>query len=150
MFKIYLASSWRNIYYPAILQILRNKGFEVYDFRDPASCFSWSQIDPNWQQWTTDHYLSVLHDNEIVHNGFQADFRAMREAQACVLLEPCGRSAHMEAGFMKGADKDVVVFIPPEEKIEPDLMLYMANLITQDLDKVVQYLQMVKNIYESR
>lgn len=33
--KIYVASSWRNKYYPEIVAKLRMMGYEVYDFRNP-------------------------------------------------------------------------------------------------------------------
>lgn len=31
---IYVASSWRNTYYPEVVQALRDAGHEVYDFRN--------------------------------------------------------------------------------------------------------------------
>jgi hypothetical protein len=31
--KIYVASSWRNEYYPEVVEKLREAGHEVYDFR---------------------------------------------------------------------------------------------------------------------
>ena len=61
--KIYVASSWRNIYQPAVVRKLRELGHEVYDFRDPAPGnygFAWSQIDPDWQNWTPDEYVKCL------------------------------------------------------------------------------------------
>ena len=33
--KIYVASSWRNEYYPEVVEKLREAGHEVYDFRNP-------------------------------------------------------------------------------------------------------------------
>ena len=35
MARIYVASSWRNQYYPAVVTRLREAGHEVYDFRNP-------------------------------------------------------------------------------------------------------------------
>ena len=35
--KIYVASSWRNEYYPEVVEKLREAGHEVYDFRNPPS-----------------------------------------------------------------------------------------------------------------
>lgn len=47
--RIYVASSWRNVYQPAVVDALRAlPGCEVYDFRNPApgdSGFAWSDID---------------------------------------------------------------------------------------------------------
>lgn len=34
---LYIASSWRNIYYPEVVTALRAAGHEVYDFRNPPS-----------------------------------------------------------------------------------------------------------------
>ena len=33
--KIYVASSWRNGYYPDVVDKLREAGHDVYDFRNP-------------------------------------------------------------------------------------------------------------------
>ena len=35
--KIYVASSWRNEYYPEVVEKLREAGHEMYDFRNPPS-----------------------------------------------------------------------------------------------------------------
>ena len=35
--KIYVASSWRNTYYPQVVETLRQAGYEVYDFRNPPT-----------------------------------------------------------------------------------------------------------------
>ena len=35
--KIYVASSWRNEYYPEVVAKLREAGHDVYDFRNPPS-----------------------------------------------------------------------------------------------------------------
>ena len=34
---IYVASSWRNTYYPEVVTALREAGHDVYDFRNPPS-----------------------------------------------------------------------------------------------------------------
>ena len=35
--KIYVASSWRNAFYPDVVKALREAGHEVYDFRNPPT-----------------------------------------------------------------------------------------------------------------
>ncbi len=64
MAKIYVASSWRNSYQQDVVSFLRNEGHEVYDFTHPNSDmnygFSWSNIDPNWKNWTTQQYREAL------------------------------------------------------------------------------------------
>ena len=58
--------------------------------------------------------------------GFDLDFNAMKWADVCVMVLPCGRSANTEAGWMKGAGKKVIVYSP--EKEEPELMYKIYDL----------------------
>ena len=62
MAKIYVASSWRNQHQPQVVSFLREQGHEVYDFRHPAgkTGFQWSQIDEDWENWSTDQYRAAL------------------------------------------------------------------------------------------
>lgn len=117
--KIYLASSWRNGYYVKALEILRARGFEVHDFRDPSRHFLWSDISPDWEKWSTKEYIEALR-NPIADVGYFRDKDGLDTSTICILLLPCGRSAHIEAGYMKGQGKRVYALIP--EKIEPELM----------------------------
>src|SRR5690349_9841863 len=103
--RIYIASSWRNQYQPAVVFALRDAGHEVYDFRNPAPGnhgFHWSEIDQAWQGWKSDAYLRAL-AHPIAKVGFINDFGAMQEADTGVLVLPSGRSAHLEAGYFVGA-----------------------------------------------
>ncbi len=55
--KIYVASSWRNTRQPEVVEALRARGHEVYDFRHPApgnEGFSWKAIDGGWQSWSSE------------------------------------------------------------------------------------------------
>ena len=122
-FKIYLASSWRNPVQEMILKGLRSLGYDVYDFKHPdgQDGFAWDKIEGKWQDWSMEEYREAL-GSEYAQFGFNRDFDAMKAADVCVLLLPCGRSAHLEAGWMKGAGKKVIAFIPSFERIEPELM----------------------------
>ncbi len=119
--KIYVASSWRNEFQPEVVKILRSLGHEVYDFRNPPkkTGFSWSEIDPDWENWTPGEYLHALEHPRSIE-GFNSDFEAMKWADCCVMVLPCGRSANTEAGWMKGAGKQVYVYQPLAQ--EPELM----------------------------
>ena len=97
--KIYLASSWRNEAQPAMVNILRDAGHEVYDFRNPPGGrkgFQWSEIDPAWKTWTPPDFRFNLLD-PVAADGFRADWDGMLWADTGVLLLPCGRIAHLEA-----------------------------------------------------
>lgn len=120
--KIYVASSWRNEHQPRVVAALRIDGHEVYDFRNPPNGlggFAWSDIDKDWEDWTTEQYIKALTD-PIAEDGFNSDFEGMKWADCCVMVLPCGRSANTEAGWMKGAGKKVFVYSPVKQ--EPELM----------------------------
>ncbi len=120
--KIYLASSWRNLYQPDVLKSLRDHGHEVYDFRNPGpedKGFGWSAIDPNWKSWTVTQFKEAL-KHPIAQKGHMLDHRAIEWCDTGVLLLPSGNSAHLEAGLIQGAKKPVCVYAP--EIREPELM----------------------------
>ena len=126
--RIYVASSWRNEYQSTGVAALREYGHEVYDFRNPAPGnhgFHWSEIDPSWESWSVEDFLGGL-QTVIAAEGFVADKDGMDWADACVLLLPCGRSAHLEAGYMAGRGKMVIpLFL--DEQTEPELMYLLLS-----------------------
>ncbi len=132
--KIYVASSWKNEHQPNVVTALRADGHEVYDFKDEDG-FHWEEVDPKWGEWVDDpvRYLAGL-GHPCAERGFKRDMDALKWCDACVYVMPCGVSASLEAGWACGAGKKVIVYIP--ELREPDLMVKMADLITDDLDSV--------------
>lgn len=140
MAKIYVASSWRNKYYPSVVEALRMAGHEVYDFRNPphgGSGFHWNDIDENAPNWTFDQYAKGL-CHSLAEKQFKADLDALNWADTCVLVLPCGRSAHTEAGWMSGAGKKVVVYIP--EMVEPELMYKLFSDVTNSIPSLLDML----------
>jgi hypothetical protein len=140
MARIYVASSWRNQYYPEVVTRLREAGHEVYDFRNPphgGAGFHWTDIDPNAPAWTYAQYAEGLH-HPLAERQFQADIDALTWADTCVLVLPCGRSAHTEAGWMAGAGKRVIAYIP--EMVEPELMYKLFDGVAGSLEELVEKL----------
>lgn len=141
MAKIYLASSWKNNDQPQILQRLIGEGHEVYDFRNPPCRnrgFSWSSIDVDWNTWSSGQYLSNLLYRPECSHGYLADLRGMEWADTCVLLLPCGRSAHLEAGYCKGRGKRLIIML--NNNFEPDLMYLMADHIVNHPHELTEVL----------
>lgn len=140
--KIYIASSWRNKHQPAVVKRLRQEGYFVYDFRDPDgagkdSGFHWSQLDPKWESWTAEQFRDAL-NHPIAVEHFKKDFDAMKWADALVMVMPCGRSAHFEAGWATGKKPTVVLLLGPDA--EPELMYLQASLIAISVDEVIDWL----------
>ena len=140
MARIYVASSWRNPYFPEVVNRLREAGHEVYDFRNPphgGAGFHWTDIDPDAPAWTYAQYAEGLH-HPLAERQFQADIDALTWADTCVLVLPCGRSAHTEAGWMAGAGKRVIAYIP--EMVEPELMYKLFDAVAGSLEELVEKL----------
>ena len=139
MTKIYVASSWRNTYQPIVVNKLREHGFNVYDFKRDGG-FRWSSIDPNWQCWNFEEYLNGLKDPKAIE-GFMNDYKNMKESDICVLVLPCGSSAHLEAGYFTfDSSRHLIIYIPPKEIFEPELMYKLADYISNDIDKIIDYI----------
>ena len=125
--KIYVASSWRNKRQPDVVRALSKEGHEVYDFRNPSpgyNGFHWSEVDPEWEDWGASKYKRAL-DHPVVEQDFRRDFNAMQWADAFALVMPCGRSAHLEAGWAIGQGKPTCILL--ENRNEPELMYKMAD-----------------------
>lgn len=137
MSYIYVASSWRNPRQPEVVRALRAAGHGVYDFREPepgVRGFNWSDIDPNWERWSVDEYRKALM-HPIAEDGFRRDMDALRQASACVLVMPCGRSAHLELGHAVGAGKVTIALL--EHAHEPELMYGMLHSVAASIDEVL-------------
>jgi hypothetical protein len=145
--RVYVASSWRNEHQPIVVEALREQGCNVYDFRNPApgdDGFRWSEIDSNWQAWDFDRYDRAL-QHGVAQRGFGLDMSALEACDVCLLVLPCGRSAHLELGFAVGARKRTAVLFPGPwmgkafPLLEPELMYKMCDLRTDDLDIAVDF-----------
>ena len=140
MARIYVASSWRNPYFPEVVACLREAGHQVYDFRNPphgGNGFRWTELDENALNWSFEQYREGLHHPKA-ERQFQADMEALDWADTCVLVLPSGRSAHTEAGWFAGRGLRTIVYIP--EKQEPDLMYKLFDTVTDSIDGVLQAL----------
>lgn len=142
MARIYLASSWRNIAQQDCVRFLREAGHQVYDFKNPPNStgFKWSDIGLDAKNCTAEEYRNALYTHPRAAQGFNADFAAMRWADTCVLLLPCGRSAHLELGWMAGAGKRT--FILTRNGEEPELMALLADHICINVHELLEQLAM--------
>ena len=148
--RIYVASSWRNQYQQIVVEKLRELGHTVYDFRgrgdgwggndDGPGGFAWSEIDPDWKEWPTNigKYIEGL-DHPRAIEGFNRDMDALRSCDVCIMVNPCGQSAHAEMGWAVGAGKPTAIYCP--EIREPDLMVKMAGVVTNKWDNIELWLK---------
>ena len=139
--KLYIASSWKNVYYPEVVEQLQKAGFDVYDFRNPpvGGGFKWSYVADDYMEWTPQEYIKQLRTNPLARQQFKNDIEAMESCDACVLVLPCGRSAHTEAGWFSGRGKKVIAYLP--EKVEPELMYGLFSDVCCTMEEVIKGLE---------
>jgi hypothetical protein len=141
--RIYVASIWRNEFQPDVVKDLRADGHLVYDFKGDGDGwgfggsgpggFGWSEVDGGWQTWNARRYIEALMHPRAVE-GYYRDMDALRMSDFCLMVMPCGPSAALELGFACGRNLATCVYIPAMR--EPDLMIKMAELITDDFEQV--------------
>jgi hypothetical protein len=140
--NIYVASSWRNPSQPSVVAYLREQGHNVYDFREPEpgnDGFRWSEIDPDWQQWNAETFRGAL-SHPVAQHGFALDMNALRWADTTILVMPCGRSAHLEAGYAAGAGQRVAILLSRDQPAEPELMYSMAGIVSDSIEEIASWL----------
>ena len=145
---IYVASSWRCERQPSVVETLRGDGHDVYDFRAPpgGSGFSWKDVEPGDLSVPASNgsplvdvetYLAMV-NHPVAVAGYDVDLAAMKEADTCVLVLPCGRSAHLELGWFVGKGKRTAILL--ETEMEPELMYRLVDVMTHDLDVIRRWL----------
>jgi len=139
--KIYIASSWENAYTcMRIAYFLREVGFEVDCFCDFTQkgryIFSWQEIVKNKDDMNA---IELLKD-ERTQRAFREDKKWLDWADTVILVLPAGNSAHLEAGYAKGQGKRLYI-VGEFPKGEFDVMYGFADLMTDEIEKVIKELQ---------
>jgi nucleoside 2-deoxyribosyltransferase len=141
--KIYLASSWKNQQQPNAVMKLRGMGHEVYDFRIPTLenvGFNWKQCQMEGGEQINMHdialYIRHITHNSMAQTGFKLDYDALNWCDTCILLLPCGRSAHLEAGYAIGQGKETFIVLD-KDGFEPELMYLLADHICETFGDLI-------------
>ena len=139
--RIYIASSWKN--YESVFAHayhLRKKGYEVDAFVDSSQgryVFDWREIAKDRNKLNA---ITFLEDNRS-QKAFKEDKKWLDWCDVCILLLPAGRSSHLEAGYIKGQKKKLIIYCPTRfPKGEFDVMYGFADLLTDNLKEVETYL----------
>lgn len=152
MRRVYLATSWKNTSYPSVLAAIHAAGHEVYDFRDDNAAFNWRELQHpdrhDWQDWRFEEFRDVL-AMPRAKDAFANDIDALEWADTGIVLLPCGRSAHMELGWLVGAGKPVALLRDPLEgqpfhhwrgATDAELMYGLVDYMASTTDDVVDWL----------
>lgn len=142
MSRIYISSSWSNQEQQSLVEELRNQGHKVYDFRHPDGRNDsnvWEELGINRNNVSVCDYQKNIEEDRAIWR-FEEHFKAMTDADTCVLLLPCGRSSHVEAGYMKGLGKRVLVFCSSNEMV-PELMYRIFDGFYHEKDDLFEELE---------
>ncbi len=137
--KIYVASSWRNEQQATVVEALRRIGHQVYDFKNPSPGdhgFGWRQCASDAQLRDPRRFRDEVLTHPVARAAFRKDFDALTDADATVLVLPCGRSAHLELGWAVGAGQMTIVLLD-DPMSEPELMYLMSSLVATNLEELV-------------
>lgn len=133
--SVYLMGSLQNPMIPAVADLLRNDGYDVFD-----DWFSGGpEVDECWQQYEKHRGRSYAEALAGYHaeNAFNFDLYHIKRCDLAVMLMPCGRSAHLELGFFRGLGKPGIICLP-EEPERYDLMYKFANAVVIGTDELMK------------
>lgn len=147
MARIYIASSWRNeVAARELAAFLREAGHEVDCFCDPSTGrFVFNVPLPDRPHLDAKTFLE---SDSRARQAFREDRAWIEWADVLVMLLPCGKSAHLEAGYARGLRKTVIIYGDfPKGEIE--VMYGFAHALVRqpdrhDLLKVIGLWQEVK------
>jgi hypothetical protein len=146
--KIYIATSWKNKKVArTVTEAFRMDGHEVDCFCDRTSgryVFHWSEFVKNEGELKNYDAISFLLDPRT-QKAFNEDKKWLDWAEAIVMIQPCGKSAHLEAGYAKGCGKKLYLW-GEFPKGEVDVMYGFADKLfrTEDFSSLRDIL-IVKN-----
>lgn len=142
MARIYISSSWKNEFQQSMVQLLREQNHKVYDFQHPHGRTDknvWSDLGVSNDNMTNEQFAeAITHQTAVTR--FEDHFSAMQDADTCILLLPCGKSSHVEAGYMKGLGKRVFVY-SSAKTIQPELMYLVFDGYFHDIDDLLKAIQ---------
>lgn len=105
----------------SLVDEIRGRGFTCYNFCDEPA-------DPNNADAHPEEQMKVFeatenfHEHEHFKKLFARDLHGLKNADKVILLQPCGLSAHMEAGIAFGLDKPLIMIGEP---VKPETLYLM-------------------------
>ena len=124
---IYLIGSLRNPQVPAIAEALRATGvLEVFDDWFSAG----PEADDIWQEYEVQRGRSYIEALQGLHAGHVFDFdkRHLDRCDGVVMVLPCGKSGHMEFGYVRGQGKWGLILLPEDDKEIPRDWAWLAGV----------------------
>ena len=135
---IYVIGSLKTQRAREVARRLRDARFEVFD--------DWQATAPDTDKhWTAyekarGRNLRDALQGKAGRNQFAFDEKHLNACKAAVLVMPCGKSAHLELGYIRGLGKPGFVLFDKDPD-EFDLMYGLASEICYSEDEVIEELR---------
>ena len=129
--RVYLIGSLRNPAIPTIAARLRDVGVEVFDDWFAAG----PDADDIWRDYEKARgrtYTQALEDGWHASHVWEFDKGHLDSADAGVLVLPCGRSGHLELGYLIGQKKPGYILLDNPDRW--DIMYLFARRVLTSLD----------------
>ena len=136
--SVYLIGSLRNPKIPVIGNLLRKKGFEVFE-----DWFSAGKIaDDSWQAYETGrgHTYDQALKGYAAQHVFNFDRKHLNRCDAVVLAMPAGKSGHLELGYSIGRGKRGYILMDKKPD-RFDVMYNFASAVCFDMKTLVKHLR---------
>jgi nucleoside 2-deoxyribosyltransferase len=141
MKSIYLIGALRNQRVPSVAKTLRAEGFDVFD--------DWFAPGPEadsfllaYEKERGHSYKEALQGHAAKH-VFNFDKNHIDRCDIGVMVMPCGKSGHLELGYMRGQGKPVFILFD-EEPERFDVMYQFATDVFFNADDLIEALQEFK------
>lgn len=140
--RIYVVGSLRNPEVPVVANALRAglNGWEIFDDWYAGS----DDADDWWMEYEKGKgrsYREAVYGHAADH-VFDFDFKHINQSKMGVMVQPAGKSGHLELGYMAGQGKPTLIYYP--ENYEPErweVMARFASRIVWGLDELVKWAQ---------
>lgn len=144
--NVYVAGSLRNPDVPQVAQLIRQRGFNVFD----DWFASGEKADEEWQKYEKGRHHNYVQALEGYHANdvFQFDLTHLNEADAFILVLPAGKSGYLELGYMVGRHKPTYVYVP-DEPDRWDIMLKFADRVFYSLVDMLDQLEKDFHLHET-
>lgn len=135
MKRIYVIGSLRNPRIPEIASALRAAGHEAFDeWYAPGP-----ETDDYWQRYAQARGLSYVQALQEPHawNVFNFDKKHLDRSDTVVMVQPAGKSGHMEFGYAIGSGKRGVILMTGEPE-RWDVMYRFAHAVVNDVSTLLE------------
>ncbi len=142
--RIYVASSTKNKNQPHVVEQLRREGYDVYDFNNPTLYDGDPCSDHRSACLKSDYCSLRTRGNQL----YKTHLDAILGCDALILLFPCGKQAHLEAGFAAGIKKRVFALFGSME--DRETMHGLIEYESTEVKDLIAKLRIVADGIEAR